>query len=232
MAIETGTKTTKTTKTLFGGSHLHHMTSPDDIAKLLDHFKQVTGRLLPEKLELNTKLAAHNFQLVSQDKYYLLAMPEVRYDTEYVMFFTLFDGKNYCFLIGKHVGPGFDTPKCLILDTDCDEVCYDNTVIDVSRVFVTKGRFLLLMKDISYFRGSRIKTRNFLEKIKIMGDFMRDSYVEDLQKQPFRLQIMRPYVDMKEFRDRLYKYPYKIESIIFLPHSQGKDTLEYKFDPR
>ena len=39
----------RTSKVLFGGSHLHHMTSLDEIKRLLEQFKHISNINLPEK---------------------------------------------------------------------------------------------------------------------------------------------------------------------------------------
>jgi len=59
----------RTSKVLFGGSHLHHMTSLDEIKRLLEQFKHISNINLPEKSHKKDILGAHNFEQLSKDNY-------------------------------------------------------------------------------------------------------------------------------------------------------------------
>ena len=214
----------RTSKLLFGGSHLHHMTSLDEIKRLLEQFKHISNINLPEKSHKKDILGAHNFEQLSKDNYYAMAVPN---DMEFYLFITYFEKKNYAFLISKYITPGFTHPKCIVLDIDCDEHCYDNTIIDLTRVYVTKGRFLLLMTDILYYKGNKITDTDYIKHLEILGEFMKNDYNENLKKQPFRLQIARPYINLIELEKKINSFPYKVDRILFKPFSTKKKILEY-----
>ena len=217
----------KTSRTLFGGSHLHHMISEDEIQKLLKHFNKISGIILPEKTHNKEFLGPHNFNILSNSHYYALGIPE---DNEYYLFLTLFENKNYAFLINKYLTPGFKHPKCIILDLNVKELCYDDTIIDVTRVYVTKGRFLLLLTDVLYMNGKNVKNENFIDRLEILGEFMKNNYNEDLKRQPFRIQIVRPFINLNNLEKKIKSLPYKIDKIMFKPLENNKKTLHYTLE--
>ena len=219
----------KTSKVLFGGSHLHHMTSLDEIKRLLEQFKHVSNITLPEKSHKKEILGPHNFERLSKENYYATAVPN---DMEFYLFITYFEKRNYTFLISKFITPGFTLPKCIVLDIDCSDYCYDNTIIDLTRVYVTKGRFLLLMTDILYYKGNKVTDTEYIKHLEILGEFMRDDYNENLKKLPFRLQIVKPYINLIELEKKIRSFPYKVDRILFKPFSTKKKNLEYSLNSR
>ena len=61
----------KTSKVLFGGSHLHHMTSLDEIKRLLEQFKHISNINLPEK--------SHNLTFGGEAEQYCMLPSDARH---------------------------------------------------------------------------------------------------------------------------------------------------------
>lgn len=218
----------KTSLSLFGGSHLPHVNSPDEKKRIFDHLKFTTGYNTSKPQKPHEKLEAHNYKKLADAPYYALAVPN---DLDFLLFFTYFEQRNYCFLIGKSVTTGFETPKCIVLHMNCDESCYDNTLIDVTRIFVSKGRFVLLMTDIRFLQGKKVTRDTFPRRLEHLGNFMKTLYTEKLSTQPFRLQIVRPFVNLSLLADFSKNVPYHVDRILFQPRDFDKDTLAYHCSP-
>lgn len=215
----------QTVPSLFGGSHLHHLSSIDEKTRLLYHFEKVSHiNPLKSTLSKTHVLDHHNKQLLKEHTYFALASPN---DVSFYLFLTYFEERNYIFLIGKNIQPGFSQPKCILLDAQCSEDCFDNTIIDVTRVFVNKGRFFFLMTDCIMYKGKSVQKLNYIERLSHLGQFLTHDYTENLKRQPFKLQIVRPFVDLNLLVRTLKKLPYTVNRIVFHPLEPNQKELFY-----
>ncbi len=214
----------KTSSKLFGGSHILHLTSYEEKKDILEHLYSHTKLTLPEKINRMKLLSNNNIPVLSNG-YYAMAVPN---DLDIYLYFTKYRGEKKCFLICRQVGAGFTQPKILLLFPDCfDNEIYDETLIEATRVYATDNRFFILLTDISWFKGNKISNLNIIERLKCLGSFMKDSFIENLQSFPFRLQIVTPYEHLNLLEQRLNNLPYKIDRILFVPSYRKTETLYF-----
>lgn len=214
----------KTSSKLFGGSHMLHLTSPEEKQEVLEHLYMNTKIELPERSRQMKLLDNHNVPTL-KNGYYAMAVPD---DLDIFLYFTKFHGTNRCFLICRQLGAGFTQPKILMLFPECtDSDIYSETVIEATRVYVTDNRFLILMTDIQWFKGEKTTSKNLIERLQCLGEFMKNNYKENLNQFPFRLQIATPYEHLNLLEQRLSNLPYKVNRILFVPPFRKQHVLYY-----
>ena len=95
------------------------------------------------------------------------------------------------------------------------------------RVYATDNRFFILLTDVQWFKGEKVTQLNIIERLKKLGELMKDGLKEDLQQFPFRLQIATPYEHLNLLEQRLSNLPYKVNRILFVPPHKKRDVLYY-----
>ena len=83
------------------------------------------------------------------------------------------------------------------------------------------------MTDIQYYKGERVTQKNIIERLMCLGEFMKESFKENLQQFPFRLQIATPYMHLNLLEQRLSNLPYNVNRIIFVPAFRKTNKLYY-----
>lgn len=202
---------------LFAGSHVPHVTSSDDKKRILEHFRFETGITLPEKHY--PKLNNQNSNIIKDNRYYAVRVPA---DLDMYMYFTTFEGYNYCFLLGKFTETGYDLPKCILLHIDCHEDVYNLSVFDFTRVFVDHERFVFIFTNVYWFLGEK-NTQFYLDKIGTLINFL-DNYYNPSENQPFPFQIASPYTNLHELQKR--NFPYKHNRILFYPKLSNQQIFQ------
>jgi len=216
----------KTSSKLFGGSHILHLTAFEDKKDILEHVYAHTKVTLPEKVKPMKLLGNNNISVLSKG-YYAFAVPD---DLEIFLYFTKYRGSNRCFLICRQLGPGFTQPKVLLLFpniTDNEIYSGSGTLIEATRVYATDNRFFILLTDVQWFKGEKVSQLNIIERLKKLGEFMKNGFKEDLQQFPFRLQIATPYEHLNLLEQRLSNLPYTVNRILFVPPHKKRDVLYY-----
>ena len=214
----------KTSSKLFGGSHILHLSSPEDKKEILQHLHINTNIQLPEKTRQMKLLSNHNIPIL-KNEYYAMAVPD---DLDVFLYFTKYKGVNRCFLICRQLGPGYTQPKILLLFPKCvDSSIYSETLIEATRVYVTDNRFVILMNDIQWYKGEKLNSKNLIERLQCLGEFMKDCFKEDLNQFPFRLQITTPYEHLNLLEQRLSNLPYKVNRILFVPSYKKQSSVLY-----
>ncbi len=214
----------KTSSKLFGGSHILHLSSTEEKKDILNHLHINTQLKLPEKSR-QMKLLSNNNIPILKNGYYAMAVPE---DLDIFLYFTKYKGVNRCFLICRQLGPGYTQPKILLLFPNCtDSSIYSETLIEATRIYATDNRFAILMTDIQWFKGEKVSSKNLIERLQCLGEFMKDNFKEDLNQFPFRLQITTPYEHLNLLEQRLSNLPYKVNRIIFVPPYKKQSSILY-----
>ena len=214
----------KTSSKLFGGSHILHLTSIEEKKDVLEHIYSYTKITLPERKKPYKLLSNNNIPIL-QNGYYAMAVPD---DLDIFIYFTRYRGVNRCFLICRDVGAGFTQPKILLIFPNCNNNdIYNGTLIEATRVYATDNRFFILMRDIQWYKGENIKQENIIDRLKHLGELLKDYLIEDFKQFPFRLQIATPYEHLKLLEQRLNNLPYKVDRILFIPPYRKTDILYY-----
>ena len=214
----------KTSSKLFGGSHILHLSSPEDKKEILEHLHINTQIQLPEKTRL-MKLLSNNNISVLKNGYYAMAVPD---DLEIFLYFTKYKNVNRCFLICRQLGAGYTQPKILLLSPNViDNEIYSETFIEATRVYASDKRFVILMTDIRWFKGRKVSDKNLIERLQCLGEFMKDCLKENLNQFPFRLQITTPYEHLNLLEQRLSNLPYKVNRILFVPPLKKQSSILY-----
>ena len=217
----------KTSSKLFGGSHVLHLSSPDEKKDILEHLYLNTKIKLPEKTKQMKLLSNHNIPVL-KNGYYAMAVPD---DLHVFLYFTKYRGSNSCFMICRDVGAGYTQPKMLLMFPNCiDMEVYNETLIEATRVYATDNRFVILMTDIQWYKGTDVKNKNVIERLQCLGEFMTHDFKEDLHQFPFRLQIATPYEHLNLLEQRLSNLPYKVNRILFVPPYRKGDILYYPIE--
>tara|TARA_Y100000389_G_C17396622_1_gene482899 strand:- start:128 stop:805 length:678 start_codon:yes stop_codon:yes gene_type:complete len=219
----------KSVSKLFGGSHILHLTAPDEKQDILQHLYNQTKISIPEKGSASKLLNNQNISVLNTG-YYAMAIPD---DLSIYLYFTKYRGENRCFLICRQLGPGYTQPKILLLFPKCTNTeIYSDTLIEATRVYATDNRFFILMNDILWFKGAKVSQENLINRLSLIGHFMKNDYREDLHQMPFRLQIAMPYEHLNLLEQRLSNLPYKVDRILFVPPYRNKCSLYYPIEKR
>lgn len=214
----------KSTSKLFGGSHILHLTAPDEKQDILQHLYNQTKITVPEKGTCSKLLNNQNIPVLNTG-YYAMAIPD---DLSVFIYFTKYRGENRCFLICRQLGPGYTQPKILLLFPNCTNAdIYSGTLIEATRVYATDNRFFILMNDVLWFKGEKVSQEHLIHRLAHMGSFMKDDFKENLRQMPFRLQIATPYEHLNLLEQRLSNLPYKVDRILFVPQYRNKSVLHY-----
>jgi hypothetical protein len=214
----------KTSSKLFGGSHILHLTAPDEKQDIIQHLYNQTKISVPEKGTSNKLLSNQNISVLTTG-YYAMAIPD---DLDIYLYFTKYRGMNYCFLICRQLGAGYTQPKMLVVFPTCKNTeIYSGTLIEATRVYATDNRFFILMNDVLWYKGEKVSQKNIIHRLAHLGDFMKNDFKEDLHKMPFRLQIATPYEHLNLLEQRLSNLPYKVNRIMFVPPYRNKPGLYY-----
>ena len=214
----------RTSSKLFGGSHILHMSCTEEKKELLEYIYAHTGIALPERSKQHKLLSNSNFPILCNG-YYALGVPE---DLDVYIYFTRYKGCKMCFLICRQLTAGHIQPKILIIFPQCsNDELYSGTLIEATRIRCREERFFILMTDILWKSGDKICSENYINRLQKLGDIMKDDIKENLEKQPFRLQVVCPYEHLNLLEARLNNLPYKVNRILFYPSKRNQSSLYF-----
>tara|TARA_B100002052_G_C15885863_1_gene601500 strand:+ start:3642 stop:4319 length:678 start_codon:yes stop_codon:yes gene_type:complete len=214
----------KTVSKLFGRSHCLHLTCPNEKDEVIKNVYQNTNIELPERSRNLKKLDNHNISIL-KNGYYAVGIPS---DLDMFIYFTKHNNKNCCFIICRELNAGFSQPKILVVYPKCkDTEVYNGTLIEATRVYATDNRFCILLTDVQWFKGEKQSHKNFIERLQVLGEFLKNEYIENLKQFPFRLQIATPYQHLNLLEQRLKNLPYKIDRILFVPPYKKQSGVFY-----
>lgn len=200
------------------------MSCTEEKKELLEHIYAHTGVILPERSKQHKLLSNSNFPIL-KNGYYALAVPE---DLDIYIYFTRYKGVKMCFCICRQLTAGHIQPKILILFPQCqNDDLYSGTLIEATRIRAREERFFILMTDILWKSGDKISGETYINRLIQLGDILKDDIKENLDKQPFRLQVVCPYEHLNLLEARLSNLPYKVNRILFYPCKRNQSSLYF-----
>ena len=218
----------KTAQKLFGNAHLPHVLDDEDKIKILDDVLKKSGISIPEKSVTKSKLISNNNINQLEKGYLAIAVPN---ELKIYLYFTTLRGIPKTFIILRELTPGFAYPKIISLSSDVilnDDV-FNGTLIEATRAYIDRDRYVVLMTDLKVYKGSTtdVRKKDFVSRLATLGTFMKNEYNEILKKFPFRLQIVTPYSHLSLIEQRIKNLPYKISKIEFVSHDSKHSNLHF-----
>ena len=219
--------TFKTSQSLFGESHLHHVIDQGEKKEFLDFFTEKTNIKLPNNKKGTIQLQKSNVNLLEKKEFYAMSLPEDGLD--FYIFLTRYKKKNMAFLISRFTDVGFELSKIILIDLPLkplkkDEY-YKGTLLEATRVRCDNKKFVFIITDILMLQNKNVE-EPFIERMKMVGNFLKD-YVEKLEKFPFRIQIVRLYQNLTNLEKDAIKLPYKLDRILFKENKSKREILSY-----
>lgn len=215
----------KTSQSLFGESHLHHIIDQSEKKELLSFFTEKTNIKLPDNKKGIVQLQSSNVNKIVNKEFYAMCIPDDGLD--FYIFLTKYKKKNMAFLISRFTDFGFELSKIILIHLNVKEEYYKGSVLEVTRVRCNNKKFVFLATDIIMSQGKMLES-SYIERMKLLGEFFKKEYCEDLQKFPFRIQIVRLYKDLVTLTNNVKKLPYKIDRVLFKENEGNKEIMSYK----
>jgi len=213
----------KTSQSLFGTSHLHHVVDKTEKTEVLNFFTEHAHIKLPNSKKDIIKINKSNVNILENKEYYSTNVPD---DLDFYIFITHYKKKNMVFLISRFTDFGFDLPKIILGEMNIlKNDYYKNTVFEATRVRCVDGRFLFLATDIILNKGEIIKS-TYIERLCLLGELFKNDYKECLHKFPFRFQIVKTFQNLNDLMTHSTKLPYTTNRILFREnYTTGKNKI-------